>query len=103
MVKIDVSKKNRAAFPKFVPDFEKKSSRIYSNYVAISHTGLDFTLTFLDVMPPTKEQLDFVAKDEEVPVPLQCQVVLPNEVIPSLIGALQEQLKKYENKLKESQ
>ena len=101
MAKPDTSKSNKIVNPKFIPDYEKASQRVYSNYVAISHTGLDFTLSFLDVPPPTKEQVQLAAKNQEIPVPLQCQVVLPNEVIPALIVALQEQLKKYEKNLKD--
>ncbi len=83
--------------PKFIPDSEKISERVYSNYVVVSHTGLDFTLIFLDVAPPNKEQFELAKKNKEVPAPVQCQIVLPNEVIPSLIEALKKQYEKYES------
>lgn len=84
--------------PNFVPDYENNSKRIYANYITISHTGLDFTLSFLDVPAPSKEQVDLVVKGKDVPVPLQCQIVVPNDVIPGLINALQEQLDKHNEK-----
>lgn len=86
--------------PKFVPDATQGSKRVYSNFASVNHTGLDFTISFADVPPPTKEQVDKVKKGEIIPVPLQCQIVVPNELVPALINALKEQYGKYQEQLK---
>lgn len=86
--------------PHFIPDPEQTSDRVYSNYVAVSHTGLDFTLTFLDVPPPTKKQIEDAKNNKPIATPMQCQVVVPNHLVPSLIEALQKQ---YETFTKSSQ
>ena len=82
--------------PKFVPDDTKKSSRVYSNYVSITHTGLDFTLNFLDVPPPNKENIEEYNKGKNIKAPLQCSVVVPNALIPLLINALNKQYEKFQ-------
>lgn len=87
--------KGKNITPKFVPSTELQSSRVYANYVLVRHTGLDFTLSFMDVPPPTEEQVKLVEKGVTIPVPVQCDLVLPNELIPSFIHALQEQYEKF--------
>lgn len=87
--------KGKTITPKFVVDPTQSSNRVYSNYVNVNHTGLDFTLSFLDIAPPNPEQVKMAEQGKEIPAPLQCAVVVPNELVPSLIRALQEQYDKY--------
>lgn len=92
-------KANKDIQPNFVPDMTRESNRVYSNYVSVTTTGLDFTLNFLDVLPPTKEQVAMAEKGQDIPSPLQCSVVVPNELIPSLIEALKTQNEKFQNEI----
>lgn len=82
--------------PKFVPNITQISRRVYSNFATVRSTGLDFTLSFADVTPPTKEDVEKANKGEEISVPLQCEIVVPNDFIPNLIGALQEQYERFQ-------
>ncbi|NTU47300.1 hypothetical protein HGA88_06785 [Candidatus Roizmanbacteria bacterium] len=77
--------------PVFVPDYNTQSNRIYANYVTVANTGIDFTLTFLDVAPPSEEQVNLAKENKPIPTPVQCQVVLPSHIIQSLIEALNTQ------------
>ncbi|PIZ09131.1 MAG: hypothetical protein COY56_00415, partial [Flavobacteriaceae bacterium CG_4_10_14_0_8_um_filter_34_31] len=90
-----MSKNDKNINPIFVADSTQKSSRVYSNYALVRHTGLDFTISFLDVPPPSEELLKIAENKKPVPVPLQCEIVLPNTLIPSLIDALKDQYDKY--------
>ena len=87
------------SIPKFVPDATQSSKRIYSNFASVSSTGLYFTISFADVPPATKKQVDKVKKGEEIQIPLQCQIVIPNDLVPALINALKEQYERYEGEL----
>lgn len=84
--------------PTFVPGYSEVSPRVYSNHVAVRTTGIDFTLYFMDIVPPTKEQVKKAEKAEPIEVPLQCEVVVPNDIIPSLIRALKAQYAKHNSK-----
>lgn len=88
--------------PKFIPDPNQTSKRIYANFASVRSTGLDFTISFADVTPPTKEQVEKSKKGEEIPVPLQCEVVVPNDLVPALINALKEQYDRYEKEAKKA-
>lgn len=90
------STKGKIITPKFVPDPAlSKSNRVYANYVLVRHTGIDFTISFIDVPPPTEEQIKLAKKGATIPVPVQCDVVVPNDLIPRLIKALQDQNDKF--------
>ena len=88
--------------PKFVPDPTQSSKRVYSNFARVGSTGLDFTISFSDVTPPTREQVEKAKKGEEILVPLQCEVVVPNDLVPALIDALREQYDRYQKGIEES-
>ncbi len=91
-------KKTKA--PQFVPDPDITSKRVYANFASVRSTGLDFTVSFADVLPPTKEQVTKAEKGEPISVPLQCEIVMPNDLVPALINALQEQYGRYQEKIK---
>lgn len=57
---------------------------------------VDFTISFGDILPPSKEDVEKAKKGEEISIPLQCEVVIPSSMIPSLIEALDSQYEKYD-------
>ena len=73
-----------------VPDDDKTQSRSYANFCAISHTPFDFTLTFCEVMPLSEDDVRHAEADHTVRAPVRAKVVLPLQVLPGLIAALQE-------------
>lgn len=79
------------------PDVRPDTPFYYVNYVSVSHTPFDFTLSVLRVPSPlTQEQMAFAQDGKPVPVEPVLQVVIPPPVIKALIGALSEQYRKYE-------
>ncbi|HWQ00234.1 MAG TPA: DUF3467 domain-containing protein [Vicinamibacterales bacterium] len=78
-----------------VPDEADSSPRIYSNFCAIAHTPFDFTLTFCEVMPLSEKDIRHAESEHVVRAAVRARIVLPVQVVPSLIAALQEQLRVY--------
>ena len=70
--------------------------REYSNFCAIQHSPFDFTLTFCEMMPLTDQQ--FVpGKDHQfIKAPVKTRVVVPVQIIPGLVAALQENYRLYQ-------
>ena len=77
--------------PKFVPDTTRISQRTYANFAAVRTTGIDITISFCDIVPPSKEEVEKAKKGEEILIPTQCQVAIPISMAPSLIEALKMQ------------
>lgn len=80
-----------------VPD-EMRGERIYSNFCAISHTPFDCTLTFCEVLPLSDEEIRALQSSEEgaavvVKAPVRARIVVPFQILPNLVSALQEQLR----------
>ena len=72
----------------------------YVNYISVSHSPYDFSLSVLRLPSPlTPEQLAFARKGQPVPVEPVLQLVIPPPVIKALINALSEQYRKYEDEL----
>ncbi|MBU0999851.1 hypothetical protein KKE78_00445 [Patescibacteria group bacterium] len=82
--------------PKFIPDPNRTSPRVYANFAKVRTQGVDFTISFGDVLPPTKEEIEKAKRGEEISIPLQCEVVIPSSMVPSLIEALNLQYEKYD-------
>ncbi|HXH06346.1 MAG TPA: DUF3467 domain-containing protein [Vicinamibacterales bacterium] len=78
-----------------VPDEADSGPRIYSNFCAIAHTPFDFTLTFCEVMPLSEKDIRHAESEHVVRAPVRARIVLPVQVVPSLIAALQEQMRVY--------
>ena len=77
-----------------VPE-ETDAPRTYSNFCAISHTPFDFTLTFCEVLPLSERDVREAEADHIVRAPVRARIVLPVQVMPTLISALQEQMRVY--------
>lgn len=89
-----------------VPDEENAADRTYANFCGVAHTPFDFTLTFCEVMPLSEQELRKAqatpdAGRAEAPseyvvrAPVKARVVMPVQFIPTLIAALQENLRMY--------
>ena len=76
-----------------VPDDTGDSPRTYANFCAISHTPFDFTLTFCEVHPLSEKEIRAAANDQVVRAPVRAKIVLPLQVVPNLLAALQEHMR----------
>lgn len=67
--------------------------RAYANFAAVAHTPFDFTITFCEVMPLSEREIREAEADHTVRAPVKARVVMPVQFIPTLIAALQENLR----------
>jgi len=78
-----------------VPDHSLTSNRVYANYVQVSASSIDCTLTFVDVIgPQSEEEALRIQKTGIMPSPVKAVIVVPNQILDGLIQALQEQRSK---------
>ena len=78
-----------------VPDETAAAVRTYANFCAVTHTPFDFTLTFCEMMPLSERDIREAEAEHVVRAPVRARVVVPVQVVPSLIAALQEQRRTY--------
>ena len=78
-----------------VPDDTTDAPRTYANFCAVSHTPFDFTVTFCEMTPLSEKDIRAAEAEHVVRAPIKARVVLPVQVLPNLIAALQEQLRAY--------
>lgn len=78
-----------------VPDERNQPERAYANFCAIAHTPFDFTLTFCEVMPLSEQDIRDAESQHVVRAPVKARLVMPVQFIPTLIAALQENLRVY--------
>jgi hypothetical protein len=64
--------------------------RTYSNFCSIAHTPFDFTLTFCEVMPLSEKEIKEAETEHVVRAPARARIVVPPQLVPNLIAALQE-------------
>ena len=77
------------------PDQSMCSPRIYANYVQVSISPIDCTLTFCDVMGPQNEEEALkMQKTGSLPAPVKVVVAIPTQIVEGLIQALQAQREK---------
>ncbi|PYV19835.1 MAG: hypothetical protein DMG07_00935 [Acidobacteria bacterium] len=75
-----------------IADHALQSPRIYSNFVQVSMTPLDCTLTFCDVIgPQSEEEALRIQKTGTMPSPVKAVLVIPNQIVEGLIQALEAQ------------
>ena len=79
-----------------VPDEASDVPRIYSNFCAIQNSPLDFTLTFCEMVPPSEKQLREAQSSHVVKAPVRARLVVPVQMIPGLIAALQDNFRGYQ-------
>src|SRR5688572_20430423 len=78
-----------------VPDEASDATRTYANFCAVNHTPFDFTLTFCEMAPLSEKDTRAAEAEHVVRAPVKTRVVLPVQVVPTLIAALQEQMRIY--------
>ncbi len=76
-----------------IPDDGGDSPRTYANFCAISHTPFDFTLSFCEVQPLSQRDIEAAEANHVVRAPVRAKIVLPLQVVPNLIAALQEHMR----------
>jgi hypothetical protein len=78
-----------------VPDDSTDAPRTYANFCAVNHTPFDFTVTFCEMTPLSEKDIRAAEAEHIVRAHVKARVVLPVQVLPNLIAALQEQLRAY--------
>jgi len=75
-----------------IADHSLNSPRIYSNYVQVSVSPIDCTLTFCDVIgPQSEEEALKMQKTGMLPAPVKAVIAIPTQIVGGLIQALQVQ------------
>jgi hypothetical protein len=69
--------------------------RTYANFCAIAHTPFDFTLTFCEVLPLSERDVRAAEADHVVRAPVRARIVMPLQLMPTLVAALQEHMRVY--------
>jgi hypothetical protein len=79
-----------------VPEEPSDVPRIYSNFCAIQNSPLDFTLTFCEVLPLGERELRAAQEKHVLKAPVRARLVVPIQMIPGLIAALQDNFRGYQ-------
>ena len=79
-----------------VPDDDSTVQRIYSNFCSIQNSPFDFTLSFCDMQPLGEREIQQAQQSQVVKAPVRAKLVVPVQMIPGLIAALQENLRMYQ-------
>jgi hypothetical protein len=81
-----------------VADPTLSSPRIYANYVQVSASPVDCTLTFCEVVGPQSEEDALrVQKTGTLPAPVKAVIAIPVQILDGLIQALIAQRDKQAN------
>ena len=79
-----------------VPDDETSAPRIYSNFCAIQNSPFDFTLTFCEMLPMGAREIEQAQTSHIVKAPVKARLVVPVQMVPGLVSALQENYRMYQ-------
>ena len=79
-----------------VPDEDASVPRIYSNFCAIQNSPFDFTLTFCEMLPLGEKQVREAQSTQTVKAPVRARLVVPVQMVPGLIAALQDNFRLYQ-------
>jgi len=74
---------------------DEGGTRTYANFCAVNHTPFDFTLTFCEVQPLSEREIREAEADHIVRAPVRARIAVPVQFVPTLIAALQENLRAY--------
>ena len=78
-----------------IADSTLTSPRIYANYVQVSVSPIDCTLTFCDVIgPQSEEEALKMQKTGVLPAPVKAVIAIPTQIVDGLVQALQAQRNK---------
>jgi hypothetical protein len=79
-----------------VPDDDRTIPRVYSNFCSIQNSPFDFTLTFCEMLPIGEREIEAAQSSHTVRAPVRARMVVPVQMIPGLIAALQENFRLYQ-------
>jgi Protein of unknown function (DUF3467) len=79
-----------------IPDEDPRVPRIYSNFCAIQNSPFDFTLTFCEMLPLGEKQVREAQTTQTVKAPVRARLVVPVQMVPGLIAALQDNFRLYQ-------
>jgi hypothetical protein len=79
-----------------IPDEDATVPRIYSNFCAIQNSPFDFTLTFCEMLPLGEKQVREAQSTRSVKAPVRARLVVPVQMLPGLIAALQDNFRLYQ-------
>ena len=79
-----------------IPDEDASIPRIYSNFCAIQNSPFDFTLTFCEMLPLGEKQVREAQATRSVKAPVRARLVVPVQMVPGLIAALQDNFRLYQ-------
>ena len=79
-----------------VPDEEAGVPRVYSNFCSIQNSPFDFTLTFCEMLPLGEREIQQAQATHFVKAPVKAKMVVPVQMVPGLIAALQENFRMYQ-------
>jgi hypothetical protein len=79
-----------------VPDEGGNVPRVYSNFCAIQNSPFDFTLTFCEMLPLGEKQVREAQTTQTVKAPVRARLVVPVQMVPGLIAALQDNFRLYQ-------
>ena len=75
-----------------VPDPHRSSARVYSNYVQVSASPVDCTLTFCEVIGPQNEEEAREMRQKGIlPAPVKAVIAIPMQILEGFIQALEAQ------------
>jgi hypothetical protein len=79
-----------------VPEDDTTVPRVYSNFCSIQNSPFDFTLTFCEMLPLGEREIQQAQASHVVKAPVRARMVVPVQMIPGLIAALQENFRLYQ-------
>ena len=79
-----------------VPEEDASVPRVYSNFCSIQNSPFDFTLTFCEMLPLGEREIKQAQATHLVKAPVRTRMVVPVQMIPGLIAALQENFRLYQ-------
>jgi hypothetical protein len=79
-----------------VPDDDTSLPRIYSNFCSVQNSPFDFTLTFCEMLPISEREVQKAASTHVVKAPVRARLVVPVQMVPGLIAALQDNFRLYQ-------
>ncbi|MFH1941774.1 MAG: hypothetical protein ABIL68_06680 [bacterium] len=77
------------------PNFVFSYPRYYSNHISIHSTPLDFTFRFCEALPIYEKPKKVQSGEIELKIPIKAEIVIPKEVFPALITAMQVHYEKF--------
>jgi hypothetical protein len=77
-----------------VPDEDQTTPRVYSNFCSIQNSPFD--LTFCEMLPIGEREIQEAQSTHLVRAPVRARMVVPVQMIPGLIAALQENFRLYQ-------